>query len=282
MKLKNSGAEIYVPDGKPPKEAIARTTHMAVSAHQDDIEIMAYQGILECFGKSDKWFFAVVATNGAGSPRNGLYADYTDEQMQAIRKVEQKKAAFVGEYGATALLGYTSSEVKNAANPDVKNELKELIRLARPKVVFTHNLADKHDTHVSTALRVIAAIRELPEDERPEKVYSCEVWRNLDWMMDSDKVLFDVSSHPNISAAVLEVMDSQICGGKRYDLATAGRRLANATYAESHGTDQASSLAFAMDITPLVKNPELDINTYVQEYIGRFAGDVAAKLKKFG
>jgi len=281
MKLRNSGAEFFVPDGKPLEEALKRTTHMAISAHQDDIEIMAYHGILECFGLPDKWFFGTVVTNGAGSPRSGLYANYTDEEMQKVRKVEQKKAAFVGEYGAVALLDYTSSAVKDPKNPDVKNELKELIGFARPKVVYTHNLADKHDTHVSTALRVIAAIRELPEDARPEKLYGCEVWRGLDWMMDSDKVLFDVASHPNLAQALLEIFDSQVCGGKRYDLATIGRRLANATYAESHGTDETTSLCFAMDLTPLIKDPSLDINAYVQEYIKRFSDDVAAKIAKF-
>jgi len=280
IKLKNNGAEIFVPDGSPVEHAVRRTTHMGISAHQDDLEIMAYHGILQCFGKDSDWFFGVVVTNGAGSPRNGLYEAYTDEEMQKVRKTEQKKAAFVGEYGAAALLDYTSSVVKDSKNRDVINELKEMINLARPRYVYTHNLADKHDTHVSVALRVINAIRELPEVSRPEKVYGCEVWRGLDWLMDSDKVLFDVASHSNIAAALVEVFDSQICGGKRYDLATAGRRLANATYAESHGTDDSAALIYAMDLTPLIKDTRLDINSYVQEYISRFSQDVSMRIKK--
>jgi hypothetical protein len=51
------------------------------------------------------------------------------------------------------------------------------------------------------------------------------------------------------------VFDSQVSGGKRYDLATAGRRLAHATYYASHGTDEESALSFAMDLTPLVEEP---------------------------
>ena len=39
-------AEIYVPDGVPVDQALARTTHLCVSAHQDDIEIMAAQPIM--------------------------------------------------------------------------------------------------------------------------------------------------------------------------------------------------------------------------------------------
>jgi LmbE family N-acetylglucosaminyl deacetylase len=280
MKLKNTGAEIYVPDNTPMNEAVKRTTHLAISAHQDDIEIMAYDGIGQCFGRNDKWFMAVVATNGAGSPRNGLYADYSDEQMQKIRKIEQKKAAFVGEYSALALLDYSSSSVKDPLNKDVIHEIKEIILAAKPEVVYTHNLADKHDTHLGTAMKVIRALRELPENVLPEKVYGCEVWRNLDWVNDEEKVAFDVSAHPNIAAAVLEVFDSQICGGKRYDLATAGRRVGNATYYASHGTDAAAALSYAMDLTPLMKDKTLDICDYITGYIDRFKADVSSRLKK--
>ena len=58
---------------------------------------MALEGILACFGNPEKWFMAVIVTNGAGSPRSGPYAAYTDEQMQAVRRTEQKKAALVSE-----------------------------------------------------------------------------------------------------------------------------------------------------------------------------------------
>ena len=82
--------------------ALKRVTHMSIAAHQDDVEIMALEGILAGFGSREKWFMAVIVTNGAGSPRDGLYASYNDEQMQEVRRLEQKKAAFVGEYSAVA------------------------------------------------------------------------------------------------------------------------------------------------------------------------------------
>ena len=181
---------MYIPDGTSEKTALSRTTHLAISAHQDDIEFMAYAPIAKCFGCKDKWFGAIVVTDGAGSPRSGLYADYTDEQMKAVRVVEQKKAAFVGEYGFLAMLGHPSKEVKDAGNAKIVEELAGLIRKARPKYLYTHNLADKHETHVATALKVIAALRTLSPEERPEKVYGCEVWRDLDWMNDDEKVYF--------------------------------------------------------------------------------------------
>lgn len=273
-------ATIYVPDGSPVDEAVAKTTHMAISAHQDDIEIMAVHGPLQCFGREDKNFMGVVVTNGAGSPRDDLYASYTDDQMQSVRRLEQKKAAFVGEYCAQALLDFPSSAVKDGKNPDVVDDIKNLLLAAKPEVVYTHNFADKHDTHVAVALRVVAAIRALPEDARPKQVIGCEVWRCLDWLKDADKVVLDVGAHENISAALLGVHDSQICGGKRYDLAAMGRRKGNATFFESHGVDTSDSLSFGIDLTPLTKDASIDPLDYINGYIDRFAGEVKERVNK--
>lgn len=282
MHFQLNTAEIFIPDGLPVTQALARTTHMAIAAHQDDIEIMAAGPILECFQQTEKWFTGVVATDGRGSPRDDLYRNYTDEEMRTVRFKEQKKAAIVGEYAAQVLLDYPSKTIKDGKNLQPVEDIASLLRTAQPEIIYTHNLADKHDTHVSIALRVIAAIRSLPESERPKKVYGCEVWRDLDWMMDSDKISFDLTKHENLQAALLGVFDSQICGGKRYDLASMGRRRANATYFESHGVDVTLGMSYAMDLTPLATDPGKDVNAYVQEFIDRFAKDVGERLMKFG
>jgi len=281
MKLKNSGAEIFIPDGTSVEEGLKRTTYMAIAAHQDDIEIMAMDGILKAFGNPKEWFTGVVVTNGSGSPRDALYAQYTDEQMQQIRKIEQKKAAYVGEYGAQVLMDYPSSEVKDPHNQVVVEELKKLIALSEPEVIYTHNLADKHDTHIAVTVKVIAALRELPREKRPKKVYGCEVWRDLDWIPDEEKVVFDVSAHENLAAALLGVFDSQISGGKRYDLATIGRRKAHATFSAPHGVDTATGFTYAMDLTPLVRDEKLDIVDFIAGEIAKFSQDVEARVKRF-
>jgi hypothetical protein len=80
--------------------------------------------------------------------------------------------------------------------------------------------------------------------------------------------------------ALVAVFDSQICGGKRYDLATMGRRKAHATYFASHGTDATTGLSFGMDLTPLLTDATKDPGAYVQEYIQRFAQEVADRVSK--
>ena len=279
MKFNIETAEVFVPDGLGVKEALARTTDMAVGAHQDDLEIMAFSGILGCFQRDDRWFCGVTVTDGSGAPRSGVYGKYTDEQLQVVRRQEQKKAAVVGEYGAQVLLDYPSSTVKGGSEALVQ-DIAMLLELAKPEVVYTHNLADKHDTHVAVALRVIEAIRGLPEDERPQRLYGCEVWRDLDWMVDADKVAFDVSGHESLQAALLGVFDSQVCGGKRYDLATLGRRRANATYHAPFETDAATGMAFAMDLTPLIQDTGRGVQAFVRECTERFVRDVLDRMER--
>jgi len=279
MKLNMKNSQLFVPDGLEVEAALKRTTHMAISAHQDDVEIMAVDGVLKCFQLAERWFTAVVATDGAGSPRDDLYRDYTDERMRAVRAKETKKAAVVGEYAALALLDYPSSAVKNSSDTRLVEDLVALLDAAQPEVVYTHNLADKHPTHVATAVRTVQAIRRLAAERRPKQLFGCEVWRGLEWIMDDEKVIFDVSGHENLQAALLGVYDSQIAGGKRYDLASTGRRRANATYFASHAVDTMTGMSVAMDLTPLIQDPQWDIREYVQSFIQRFAEDVNQLLR---
>lgn len=280
IQFKTPSSELWVPDGAPAQEALERTTHLSIAAHQDDVEIMALDGIMQGFGSEEKWFGAVIVTNGAGSPRDGLYGRYSDAEMMTVRRVEQKKAAFVGEYSFVAFLDHPSSVVKNGSHPDPVADIKAVLEATKPEVLYTHNLADKHDTHVGVTLHTLRAIRAMAPAARPKKVYGCEVWRDLDWMTDSDKIAFEFGEHENIAAALVGVFDSQIAGGKRYDLATLARRRAHATYHQSHSVDAAQMLNFAMDLTPLAENDDLDPAVYVESYINRFLDEVRSRISK--
>lgn len=271
-------AEIFIPDGEVLETAFSRTTHLCFSAHQDDIEIMAAQPILECFQQADAWFTGVVVTDGRGSPRNGIYEEYSDDGMRLTRFKEQRKAAYVGEFSAQVMLDYPSAIVKDGSRSEPVEDMVRILRATKPRFVYTHNLADKHDTHVAVALRVVEALRKLDQAERPERVVGCEVWRALDWMVDADKVLMNLSDHENLQLALLGVFDSQIAGGKRYDLASMGRRRANATYFESHGVDITMGLSYAMDLTPLMNDVSRNPAEFTQEFIQRFAQDVANRI----
>jgi LmbE family N-acetylglucosaminyl deacetylase len=279
MNFHQKTAEIFIPDEEPPEKAFNRATHLAIAAHQDDIEIMAAAPILDCFRDDRKWFSAVVVTDGRSSPRNGLYEKYDDEEMRLVRFKEQRKAAVVGEYAALFMLDYSSREIKSSSTNPV-DDLTSIMEATHPQFVYTHNLADKHDTHVATALKVIKAIRRLAGEKRPQKLYACEVWRSLDWLMDSDKVPFDLSCQENIQAALLGVYDSQISGGKRYDLASLARRRANETNFESHEVDIQTGLSFGLDMSALIQSDDLEPAEFIQNYINKFSRDVLDRLNR--
>jgi len=282
MKFSRDNADVYVPDGTPMPEALARTTHLCVGAHQDDQEFMAFHGIVECFARPDLWFTGICVTNGGGSPRNGPYGRFTDEEMMDVRRIEQRNAAAIGGYACEIQLAYPSSFIKDPARTCVVEDLLEIFKTARPRVVYLHNPADKHDTHVACTLRALAALRALPDNEKPEQVIGCEIWRSLDWVCDDEKVVMDVDRHRNLAAALSGVFDSQITGGKRYDVANLGRQAANATFFASHATDESSALAWGIDLAPLLHAPERSVIDYTRGFIERFEKDVTDRLKKFG
>ncbi len=279
MKPHRPNADIFIPDNTPIPAALARTTHMGIGAHQDDLEFFAVHGILECFGQKDKWFTGVTVTDGAGSSRAGIYEQFSDAEMVEVRRMEQRKAAVIGEYAAMLQLDYPSALIKDAANTDPVDDLAAILEAAQPHTLYVHNPADKHPTHIRVLTRCIAAIRRLPKAIRPKKIYGCEIWRDLDWMPDSKKVLLPVSDRTNLQAALNGVFDSQITGGKRYDLAVMGRRLANATFFESHATDKQTGLGYAMDLSRLAEDDSLTMESLALSLIEDFTNEVRENLR---
>jgi LmbE family N-acetylglucosaminyl deacetylase len=275
-----AGADVFVPDGSSVDVALARTTHLAIAAHADDLEFFAWPGIDACFGRADQWFTGVIVTDGAGSPRSGHYADHTDAQMVEARRAEQRAAAVIGEYSVIVQLAHPSAVIKDPANRTPVEELAHLLLRMHPQVVYLHNPADRHDTHVAVFLRSLDALRALPTAKRPPRVYGCEGWRDLDWLVGADKVGLPAGGRPHLQAALAGVFDSQIAGGKRYDLAVQGRRLAHATFQESHATDCETGLTLAMDLTPLVRDDSIDPVAYAVGYAERLAADVRARLQR--
>ena len=273
------GSDLYLPDGN--IEALPRTTHLGVGAHQDDLEFMAMHGILECYQKDDQWFGGVTCSNGAGSARAGEFAKVTDEAMQAIRADEQREAARIGHYSFMAQLHLPSSKIKDPRNDELENDLVQILSKVQPKIAYTHNLADKHSTHIAVTSSLIKAIRRLPKDQRPKQLIGCEVWRDLDWLPDNKKIVMNLSSHLELATKLNGLFVSQISGGKRYDLAVEGRRRANASFFDSHSVDESQSLAFGIDLTPLIEDDTLSPEAYILSFIAEFQQDVQNQVSTF-
>lgn len=236
--------DIFVPDGLPAEAAMQRIRYLGIGTHSDDLEFMAFHGIVA--GYKDRSFGGVTCTG-----------------TEDIRRLEQIEAAKIGRYGVMVQLGHHSRDLTG-----LRKELRELLAGMKPAVVYTHNPADKHPTHIAVLKIVIEALREFP----PKRVIGCEVWRDLDWL--PDKVVMDVSGHEKLATELNAVFKSQIAG-KRYDLAVEGRRRAHATFSESHAKDSSTSLIYGMDLTPVVHGE--DLQKYVAAMIDKFKADVTGQ-----
>ena len=274
MKFNNDRSVLFIPGGK---EELEKVTDLGIGAHPDDLEFMTWRGILAGVVDSQRAFMGITLTDGGGSSRTGPYANCSDEGMKKIRLREQKNAACVGNYVALAALGYTSGEVKKRERA-VKDDLRNLVLASRPDFVYTHNLADRHLTHLATASLVIEVLREVREIYRPQKLYGCEVWRSLDWLAKEDRLIFDVGARPSLSMSLMGLYDSQISGGKGYDKATFGRRQANATYNDAYAPDESQLLELAMDMTALIDDPQLSLEDFLAKKIEHFKEEALQNL----
>lgn len=278
MRLRHPQARLYFPNEGIHGVDLNATTHLGIGAHQDDLEILAAHGIVECFEPGPGAFTGVVVTDGVST--TGGEGDAAEQAEQArVRAEEQLEAARIGRYHACALLGYSSHRVKEGPPPDLVEDLVQIFRETRADIVYTHNFCDKHQTHLAVAWAVVCALRQLSADELPRRVIGCEVWRALDWLPDSKKIQLDVSAHPELQERLIAVFRSQIDAGKRYDLATMGRRRAHATFSESHSRDQASAVVYGMDLLPFVRAPELSVETFVEGLLEAFRADLVSPLK---
>src|SRR5476649_1040872 len=107
MNFSRADADVFLPAGGEAAATLASVTHLCVAAHQDDIEIMAHAGLCDCLDDPTRRAFG-----GAGAPRSGPYASFTDDQMRAVRREEQRRAATLGNYAIQIQLAHPSADVK--------------------------------------------------------------------------------------------------------------------------------------------------------------------------
>ena len=166
-----------------------------------------------------------------------------------------------------------SAAVKDQSEPPVLEELLAIFAAA-PGRGLPHNLADKHDTHVAVALHSIAALRRC-HAARPKRVYGCEVWRGsgLAARHPQDRSRLRAPKPRRRAGGRVRFANR---GGKRYDLATAAaprqRHLFHLTQRDAH------PLTFAMDLTPLIEDVNLDVAAFVRGFIQRFEREVVAGI----
>lgn len=254
-----------------------RVTHLGIGAHPDDLEFSFLHGIESCFEEDQRGFAGVTVTHGGGSLR---LEGQSPGELIAVRRQEQRAAAAVGRYALLAQLGYASSDLADGArSAQLIRELRALLSATCPEVVYLHAPTDRHRSHLAVLRHALAALRQLPAQERPAQVWGCEGWRDLDWLSDADRVALPVGRREHLGAALAGLFDSQIASGKRYDLAVAGRRRAHASFSDPRGEDPAAGITLAVDLTPLIQGDDLSLETFVDGLHERFRAECRDQLE---
>jgi hypothetical protein len=238
--------------------------------------------VLACRDDPERWFTAVVCTDGAGSVRPPDMVDLDGAAFAAVRATEQRAAADAGAMSAVVMLGVSSAGVCShggSARDRFVQALARVAAAARATTIHTHNPADAHLTHVAVVTAVVTAVRRVARDDRPVTLLGWEGWRDLDWLGADAAVTADLTGLGDQAVALARHHASQM-GPKGYDLAAQGRRRANATFGDPVTADTASEVAVAMDLSVMLDD-QVDPTTVVLALIDEFRHDVAATLQRW-
>jgi len=148
-----------------------------------------------------------------------------------------------------------SSNLKKV-DRSVAEKLAAILSEIKPKELYIHSPFDKHPTHIGAMKVSLEAVKLLPKEIKPEKLYGCEVWRGLDWMEgDEDLKVIHFDDEVGLSDYILSSFSSQN-ESKNYLDAAKGRRKSNATFSESHSVNQAGEAALYVDLSVFLReNP---------------------------
>ena len=276
-------AEFYVPDGVSPEMAMERATIVAIGSHPDDLEVMALPGILEGLRRGGKQFLGVVVTRGGGEVRTGSYAGLTYEEIREIRRTEQRQAADLGNYAGVVQLMYESREAKDLTEDRPEHDLQAVLERTRPDWVLMHQPFDRHDTHAAVCMRTIRALRAATAATgwMPKKVYGCEVWRGLDWLVHHDRIALPVHDADGLSDRLIRTYKSQYAHDKQYEAALRGRRIVNATHQEAQALGTTHEVEYVVDLKPLLLEPSLDVAAFARSLVRHFEQDIMARIEHF-
>jgi LmbE family N-acetylglucosaminyl deacetylase len=279
LNINQSNAFVCVPDSIGTEDALSRTTHLAIGAHPDDLELIGIHGIAACFDRKDKWFTGVIVTDGAGSVRGGSYAAMSDAEIRGVRQQEQVTAAHLGQFSAAVQLGYPSSVLLAGFDEGLIQTLSDILTRAQPETVYLHNPADRHATHVAVCVHTIEALRR--SNHLPKEVFGVEVWRSLDWVSSEARILLDVSEVDALQQRLLNIYKSQLEGGKRLDAAIRARNIANATFDSEREADAILYGSYALDLLPLVCDTDLTVAGYVESLVDGIKIEIDTNLQNF-
>lgn len=250
----STAERIWTPDGRPLSAALADAQAVAVGVHADDIIVGFPHACV--YGST---CVDIVMTNGAGNvlPPGVM----SSAELVKIREDEEIEFARQAGFAAVALLGFSSAQLKNAADAGPTEALADLLRKATPAVVFTHSPLDGHPSHLAGLARLLGAYELMPRHHQPKQLLGGEVWQSLSALPAGLVHSKPIANIEHLTKLV-KVYESQN-SAQRYDVGLPGRWRANATFANPHQSCRADGVALYVDLTPLLGQPPTALFDFV-------------------
>lgn len=179
---------------------------LAIGAHPDDVELLC-GGTMAKYTKNGHKIMIATMTNGDKG-----HLIIPPRKLGRIRLEEARRAASVLG-GQHVWVGFKDGEVFHNRNSVMKTV--EVIRKAKPDVVFTMSPQDYHGDHANTGRIVVEAvfdagvprIRTESPAHTPRKVYYCETVFGIGFEPD---LWVDISDHIETKLKALQQHKSQI------------------------------------------------------------------------
>jgi N-acetylglucosamine malate deacetylase 1 len=188
---------------------------LAVGAHPDDLEILCGGTLARYVAESHR----VVMCHASRGDRGSFV--HTSEEIAQIRDGEAKRAAEIA--GAEHVtLGLSDGEV-NAADPEQRRLVADLVRQAQPDLIITHSPGDYMVDHNEISKLVFDAsfLATLPLYETGRErhalvtpIYFMETIMGLGF---TPTEYVDVSAHMETKVAMLEAHQSQLTWLRDHD-----------------------------------------------------------------
>ncbi|MFW6026188.1 MAG: PIG-L deacetylase family protein [Candidatus Woesearchaeota archaeon] len=184
---------------------VNKLNNLIISAHPDD-EIIGCGGIIAKFNRENQETESYILTYGElGNPwlKKDVIKEKRVKESRNASEILGGKVKFLDYYEKEINDNLKSEELRN----EIKERIKEIIKIKKPNRIFTHLSNDPHKIHKYLNQITIDAAKELNYEGN---IYGYQVWNILPLRLkDEIKIYFDISNYIGDKIKALKQFKSQ-------------------------------------------------------------------------